>query len=206
MKITPRSACTACLILLAIGLVAGTVRGRISVQQPKRSRESDNAAVYASINKIQVSYRRLVKTLLGRIESNRLANCAEAGSIYSLGYLRAIAAVPELLKRVAFANLVNEPKSRIVLGYLWGMYPAKRALISIGMPSVRAILKVLPTERSALRRKLMVQVLVGVEGRAVTKFRLRRLIAKATTAAAKTDLEAALRDVPPPPHLRAGHK
>jgi hypothetical protein len=176
------------------------------VQQAKRSRESDNAAVYASINKIQVSYRRLVKTLLGRIESNRLANCAEAGSIYSLGYLRAIAAVPELLKRVAFANLVNEPKSRIVLGYLWGMYPAKRALISIGMPSVRAILKVLPTERSALRRKLMVQVLVGVEGRAVTKFRLRRLIAKATTAAAKTDLEAALRDVPPPPHLRAGHK
>ena len=39
------------------------------------------------------------------------------------------------------------------------------------------------------------------EGRAVTKFRRRRLMAKAATAAAKANLEAALHDVPPPPHL-----
>ncbi len=125
--------------------------------------------------------------------------------IYLLGAMRVARAAPAILEAIALA-----PRWHGLLGdgiqpiLLTGRYPAVSALISIGMPSVRAILKVLPTERSALRRKLMVQVMVGVEGRPVARFRLRRLIAKATTAAAKTDLEAALRDVPPQPH--AGQK
>ena len=126
--------------------------------------------------------------------------------IYLLGAMRVGRAAPAMVEGIALAphwhGLLRDalPPPFIIEGG----YPAVPALVRVGMPSVRAILKVLPTERSALRRKLMVQVMVGVEGRAVARFRLRRLIAKATTAAAKTDLEAALRDVPPQPH--AGQK
>ena len=120
--------------------------------------------------------------------------------MHLLGRLRAEEAMPELLRRITFVSIVHETKSRIVIAYLWGTHPAVNTLISIGMPSVVAIMKTLPQEINALRRKLMVRVLVGVEGSAVTRFRLKRAISKAANAKMKANLHAALRDIPTSAH------
>ena len=147
------------------------------------------------------------RVILGELlvaECNSPHRETRLASILLIEFYRVSAGVPALLKCIDLRYM--PPLSSMIYYAPMGPFPAEQALIRIGMPSVRAILKVLPTERSALRRKLMVPVMVGVEGRAVTNFRLRRAIAKATTAAAKANLKAALHDVPLASHHHALRK
>lgn len=194
------AAATAQVPLPKVGKPAGVPKGLIQEVRSidGRSLNADQGVLGWLLEQRMLLGRLLVAECNSRRRETRLA------SILLFEAYRVSAGVPALLKCIDL-RYTPPPSSRIYNAPM-GPYPAARALIWIGMPSVQAILKVVPTERSALRRKLMVQVMVGVEGRAVTKFRLRRAIAKATEKAAKANLEAALHDVPPPPHHRAGHK
>jgi len=156
------------------------------------------AADQAPLEQLVKQRRKFAARLISGVESSNPAR--RAVSMYLLGVFRISQGAPVLIRKITF-RFIPPKTSRSELGSS-SFHPAVGSLSRIGMPSVRAILKVLPTEQGALRRKLMVQVLVGVEGRAVTRFRLRRGIARAPNAAAKANLEAALRDVPPPPHHR----
>ncbi len=140
---------------------------------------------------------RIIPLARGRQGANaaRRAVCL----MYVLGQIRAARCVPAILAAIDLSpQWPGHKKTAIFIPLGWGYHPAVQFLVRIGQPSVRAILKVLPNETNTLRRKLMVRVLVGVEGRAVTRFRLKRAIVKASTAAVKANLQAALRDMPPP--------
>ncbi len=141
--------------------------------------------------------RHTLESLLIRESGPAKPNARAA--IYLLGLYRMSSAAPRLVEEITCFPL-GEVVRPLPLVYLGRPFPAVNALISIGMPSVRAIIKILPQEANPLRRKLMVRVLIGVEGNAVTRFRLERAIAKAPNAIVKANLAAALDDVPASSH------
>ncbi len=154
---------------------------------PGRSWEAEQPVLVAVWEK----RRAVVSTLIQQAGSGQGA--ARAAAMYLLGLLRLPDAVPILIRNLGF-RFVPPPPGHAELGPA-SFYPAESALVSIGMPSVRAILKLLPHENSPLRRKLMVRVLDGVEGRAVTQFRLRRAIKNASGPQIRANLQAALKDI-----------
>ena len=151
-----------------------------------------NSAIESAVTRVRNRYLGMSGDLLAQLNQPGLTNRAEAAITHLLGRLRAEDAVSALLRRITFISVINDLGNGIVTAYSWGHHPAVNALISIGPPSVRAILTMLPQETNPLRRRLMVKVLVGVEGRAVTRFRLRRAIAKAANASEGANLTAAL--------------
>ncbi len=197
------------LIIFCVASIGVRVRGGLSpsprsdVRIPQFQGMS-NGAIESVVVRIRNGYLGMSSDLLRQLRQRGLKNRPEAAIIHLLGCMRSGGAVPHLLKRITFSSAIPlatfhlPDGGGIVDAAFWGEHPAVNALISIGMPSVRAVLKALPTEVVPLRQRLMVQVLVVVEGQAVAKFRLKLLIAKAATAAVKTNLTAALIDVDAP--------
>ncbi len=188
-------------------LRAAAAGPRALVGAPNFAALSVEAAVSTAVvmaGQYELDSRSLTRQLDRMMPRARLRQGANAARravclMYVLGQIRAARCVPAMLAAIDLSpRWPGHKKTAIFLPLGWGYHPAVQFLVRIGEPSVRAILKVLPDETGALRRNLLVRVLVGVEGRAVTRFRLKRAIAKASTPAAKANLQAALRDVPPP--------
>lgn len=149
------------------------------------------AADQEPLEKLIHRRRIFAATLISGVKSSNSSRRAVA--MYLLGVFRISEGVPILIQKITF-RFIPPKTSRSELGPS-SFNPAVESLSQIGMPSVRAILKMLPEETNPLRRELMVRVLVGVEGHAVTRFRLERAIAKALNAGAKANLQAALKGI-----------
>jgi hypothetical protein len=85
-----------------------------------------------------------------------------ADAIIKLGQLRAVEAIPLLIKNIAFLDPREEPP-------IWPYSivtrrVAVKALVAIGKPSVEPILKAVRQEDTRLRLILMSGVIYGVEG------------------------------------------
>ncbi len=143
---------------------------------------------------LDIRRHKLEALLLALARSGRPE--VRAAAMYLLGAYRMAGAAPFLVHNVDFVYQGGIIKGLPLVEV--GARPGVAALVRIGMPGVRAILKVLPGVASPNRRRLMVLVMDGVEGRAVARFRLGRSLARATTAAQRANLTAALADIPPP--------
>jgi hypothetical protein len=147
-----------------------------------------------ALRELFIRQRAFTAAVLAEMKSPTLATRAEA--IYLLGAYQIPDGVTVLMENIDLRFTPPEQTSFILAPPPY--YPAVWALTEIGMPSVHAILKALPREGNAHRRKLMVQVLVGVEGADVTRFRLKQAIAQATAKSEKANLNAALAEAHPP--------
>jgi len=87
----------------------------------------------------------------------------------------------------------------------WGQYPAQEALIKIGRPTVDLILQVLPNETKELRRYLMCDALVKIEGwnkpdfnkaegQKIVQAQINEKLASESDPIKRTNLELALKE------------
>jgi hypothetical protein len=84
--------------------------------------------------------------------------------IYRLGELRPsdTNSIAILITYIDLKATKFDPKARFPR---WGYYPAEEALMKIGSPALIPILNDLPRETNPLRRHLMCEVLIFVEGK-----------------------------------------
>lgn len=143
-----------------------------------------------ALGKILVVRRRLARTLIDEISDPDKST--RRAAMFLMGIWRLSDGVPNLIQKITSQFVVPENAAQMVGPT---HHPAVQALIRIGMPSIHAILKALPGESNALRRKLMVQVMIGVEGKAVSRFRLQGLKAKQQNPQFQAHLAAALKDL-----------
>ena len=113
----------------------------------------------------------------------------QAAAIYLIGRYRLSDGVNELVRRLDFDSGVRPTRGPEPL---YEQYPAVEALITIGQPSIPAVMHVLATDRNDLRRRLAVKVLRYVEGPDVADFILRNAQAKEMDPARNANLGEAL--------------
>lgn len=82
-----------------------------------------------------------------------------------------------------------DPKTRISR---WGEFPAKEALMRIGQPATPLVLTHLCDEKVKLRRRLMCEVLAGVEGKTLARQQIAERLAHESDSEKRANLEAAL--------------
>ena len=131
--------------------------------------------------------RRLhsIKSLMRILDDESLPNSARMESARMLGHLRASQAVDLLIKHIRLGPLfVSDGANE---------HPCHDALIRIGKPASKAVLKELHKPMKELRRMALVTVLAGVEGRQVGRFMLQQEIAKAKTPEARHNLQLGLK-------------
>lgn len=161
----------------------------------------------SSARKMSDSYARKVvnlcsqlKVISAKLQPGSYVVRIRAGSvIHVLGCMRASDAVPGILRQIELT--VPWPGANgfhPLAGNQWGFHPAVRALIQIGLPSVKAILKDLPHEKDQVRRRLMGSVMLNVCGSRLAKFMLAQAITTQKTAAARKRIRSALNHVQNP--------
>jgi hypothetical protein len=110
---------------------------------------------------------------------------------YLLGYFRMSEAVPILSKRITLD--AGYPDSWAPGGRVpWTQYPVAEALISIGNPSIRAMMDNIRTTDDDNVRKLSVRVIRYIEGPEIGRVILQRDFEKQTDANSKARLQAAI--------------
>ncbi len=140
--------------------------------------------------------RKLEMFLLSMAKSSKPD--VKASAIYLLGMYRIAGAVPRLIKDISFPYPQGIIKGLPLV--IIGASPAANALTRIGMPSVKPIIAALQHGTQFRYRHTMVAILENVEGRPVARFRLKRAISEAPTAIEKSNLTAALAEIPTATH------
>lgn len=107
-----------------------------------------------------------IADLVHQLRDVRLSNDKKVFVIYLLGELSppGASSIEALIEYIDLKATKLEPKGRISV-QLWGEYPAEEALIKMGLPTVNPILNHLAIEKDTLRRHLMCEVLIRVEGK-----------------------------------------
>jgi hypothetical protein len=145
--------------------------------------ERSRMKLLAQVDKQRSDLTGSLLTQLGTSPSSNV----QAAAIYLIGRHRLAEGVPELVQRLDFAperKGIPEPEP------LWEKYPAMEALITIGRPSIPAVLELLATETKDLRRDLAVKIVRYVEDAGVARFILER----AHAAESNPDRKARLKD------------
>lgn len=119
------------------------------------------------------AHQRVVAALLRQVDRDEATPDQRAWPVYLLGELRAVPAVPTLLRHIDLKVTKVEPKYKIGR---WSSHPAADALAKIGRPASQMILNTLATEPDANRRKLMQGVLYDVEGSELGVYLLQRRV------------------------------
>jgi len=162
--------------------------------------EADQIAIGAK--KICPEY---ITNLVNELQNGRLDDNRKALAIHLMGSLcpTDTNSIEVLIKYIDLkdTNLVSKTRTA-----LWGAYPAEEALVCIGKPSVNPILQHLPNETYELRRHLMCEALVLIEGKNDAMFnesdgkakvhgQITNLLAAESDSSKKANLELALKGV-----------
>lgn len=138
----------------------------------------------------QLSRERIdvMGSLISQLEESnpKEANFAIA---YLLGFYRMEQSVPHLSKYIA---LKIEKIERVKALPLYGEYPVVEALIRIGNPAIRQMIKNIESSDDEKVRKLSARVIRYVDGPEIAKFRLEKTIEKQSDPTKKSRLKAAL--------------
>lgn len=137
------------------------------------SQEADKAVMLEDtdilLHKTKTVCAEYFTNLVDQIRRGKLKNENEVLAIWLLGELRPrdTNSIETLIDIIDFKALKFDPATRVSR---WGSYPAQEALIRIGTPVVNPVLQHLRGESNELRRHLMCDVLIQVEGKKGTHF------------------------------------
>ena len=146
-----------------------------------------------------------ITNLVSQLRQGHLSNDNQAAAIYLLGELRPTDSnsIQFLIENIDFKS----SKMATSIGLVrWGCYPAQESLIKIGTPTVNAILCHLPIEDNEVRRHLMCDVLINVEGKKgvyfneaegkkVVQGQIKDRLANESDPAKRANLELALKEL-----------
>jgi len=206
--------CTFYLLVTAFGLQNQDWMNSCATNPPDFSKlsyaEADKAAS-EEYNSIGIGQKKIcpeyIPNLVNQLRNGQLNSDEKVLAVWLLGVLRpadtnSLAILIEYidLKATKFDFKTRLPR--------WGDYPAEEALIGIGKPAVSPILQHLPSETKELRRHLMCEVLIRVEGRKGEVFneaegkvaaqnQIKQLIAAETDSTKRANLQAALKELQP---------
>ena len=130
-----------------------------------------------------------------KIISNLISNFYKSNNkeykrsiIYTLGEMRAIEAIPFLIKNINY-GLVNKtpPQPK------YGMTPSGDALYKIGFPSIKPILKELQETNNKLSSMILISSLTDILGCDLAMSSLKKQIDSANSSEYKTKLEKAIK-------------
>ncbi len=124
------------------------------------------AGAHVAVLELIATHRALRADLAARLGSGKTSDVGKTYLIYMLGQMAAIEATEPLLDAIDFKAPFTDVKGS---AQRWDSRPALAALRWLGLSSVRAIMKRLPTETVELRRQLMCEAVHGLLGREVTR-------------------------------------
>jgi hypothetical protein len=143
-----------------------------------------------AVNRVVDAYYAACGSALEQLRRQDVPVEGKVYAIYMLGELRSFHAVTELIANIDLKASKVDPRLRDAR---WGLYPAQEALVKIGRPATSTILDKLPSEAAPLRRKLMCDVILDVEGKDVARFLLDQEKGKQADPAKRANLEAAMK-------------
>lgn len=130
---------------------------------------------------------KFIDNLVKIVADNETPRSTRVRAVQILGKFRAAEATEVLVRHVD--KIIPET----ILGKtVSSLYPCVPALIKVGKPSSRAVLKELRKPMKGTRRLALAVVLAGVEGRQVGRFMLQHEIAKAKTPEERRNLQASM--------------
>ena len=139
-----------------------------------------------------------ISNLVNQIQSEKLSDDKKILAIYFLGELRPTNSL-SIETLINYIDLKADPLAHINKNRIdvkrWGLYPAEEALIKVGEPAVNLISNHLDNEVNDLRRQLMCEVLLQVEGGEAAKDLVKRKIDGCTNSTAQTNLVKALKQL-----------
>ena len=179
------------LIILVLG-VSQLLKGQGGTQDPVLGLKSpDIGRRQTAADKTTSDRRRLVSELLTLAQQTSAASEKQGTKELAIGLLgeyRAEEAAAVLVREIEFAppsiSLDESPLNR---------YPAARALIRIGEPSVQEIMAYVHPEVGEKAMKLYAQVIRQVEGAEEGRFRISHALEGNLTGGKKAALEQLLR-------------
>ncbi len=209
---------TACLIVLAGSLAAGTAEDALQTEPDptKLLQSADPAQRFAAKTRIVQERRSLVRSLVMIVRRDPHETRTKRAQLLRLTSPKclAIELLGELRAEEAISTLVRDLTYYVdtsIAGTLGGRglgarYPAAASLAKIGNPAVPRLLQFLGTRADPLGRHLCVWTLIRIEGRDVGRLRLQKAIKDCGPhSTGKANLEAALEyfdnedlDFPPP--------
>jgi len=146
-----------------------------------------------------------IANLVNVVRNGKLDVDKKVLAIYLLGELHPIDtnSVTVLIENIDLKAARIDPATRV---RRWGQYPAQEALIKIGRPTVGLILQFLPAEAKELRRHIMCDALVQIEGwnkpvfnkgegQKIVETQIKEKLASESDPARRTNLELALKEL-----------
>jgi|SRR5665213_1861403 len=174
----------------------------LSYEQANKAVNSEDDLISRGTKRICPEY---ITNLVNQLRHEYLSNGNETLAIYLLGELRPSGsnAIEFLIANIDFRTSKIEPNLHPAR---WRTYPAEDALMKIGKPVIDPILNHLSNEADTLRRRLMCEVLVKVEGKngefvnevdgkVTAQNLIKRKLADESDPAKKANLEAALKEL-----------
>ena len=199
-----RGCLTACLIVLAASLAAGTAEDALQPEPDptKLLQSADPAQRFAAKSRIVQERRSLVRSLVKIVWSDAADAPSKRAEILRLSSPKclAIRLLGELRAEEAISTLVRDLTYYVdtsIAGTLGGRglgarYPAAGSLAKIGSPAVPRIVGVLRSTTNPLERHICVWTLIAIDGRDVARFRIKKAIERCRLSGMKANLEAAL--------------
>lgn len=130
----------------------------------------------------------LIKNLIQIVEEDKGDRSTRVRAVRTLGQFRAVEATQVLVR-----NIDRIMPEIIDAKTISTIFPCVPALIRIGKPASRAVLKELQKPMKKARRMALAVVLGGVEGRQVGRFMLQHEIAKSKTSQERHNLQLGLK-------------
>jgi hypothetical protein len=153
-------------------------------------REASYPTADASVNDVVQNYHWVQSSLVGQLKNERLSNDQKTYAIYLTGQLRVIEAAPWLIDHIDFRADHVDPKTRFAR---WSEYPCVDALMELGRVGAgKKIYEKLAAEKNPTRARLMVRVILQVDGTKFGRLRIEKLIAAESDAAQVKRLKTAL--------------
>ncbi len=140
------------------------------------------------LSQVDEQRSEMLAVLVKHLDTSSSKN-VRAAAIYLIGRYRLSDGVDQLIQHIDFDSGATPSRGPEPL---WEQYPAVEALITIGQPSVPAVMDLLASDRNHLRRDLAVKVLRYVEGPDVADFLLRNSQAKEKDAQRRANWRDAL--------------
>ena len=178
---------TAAVIAWSAGGTEGTVSTRFRMDEDASIEQWDKEAERLSAERYE-----FLDDLIRHLR--REEDVEKKGRIcFLLGDYRAHGAVQDLSKHITLkVHVSGDPWTRIPL---WGQYPAREALIKIGVRSTKWMLKNLATSEDAMTREHSVYVLREVYSPEIAKIVVQKAAEKEADPKRKRNLESALKQM-----------
>lgn len=183
----PRTHMWFALVLLL--LTGYSARGLKAEDNVRKLMSEDSGIQSAAEKKIAAERKEMIEQLL-KIVKQKQQSFSPDGAMHRalriLGILRAAEAVDDLLGVVDYRPLIVDDE----VGF-----PAAYALIEIGKPASLKALARLRKETDPLRRRLLVEVIKGVEGKDAAVFLIETELKKTGNPRSALNLKSALKQL-----------